>query len=478
MIDTATLPPTSGHVGSAGPVGSSGGFGESDGGPASVDTLLPDLLEVRREIARLHAREARLLARADDIAGAVETSDAEFAHRSAAAEIAAGWRVSDRTVQRQMADASRLVAGFPRTLASLEAGRISAAHVRVIVEAGGRIERPELRAEFEASVLPYAEAESATRLAPVARRRAEWFLDETLHDRHRRARAGRRVWVTDLDDGMAELGAILPAVLAHGVLDRLTQLAHADRDAAGDTAGEQGRDESAIAERESDERGSAERESDERGSDERSIDERRADIFSDLLLATDPTAHVARTETGLGSIRASVQVTVPVLSLLGAATADPFEAVTLGGFGPIDDDTARELAASAPGWDRILTHPITGAVLSVDRYRPSDQMRRHLQVRDQHCRFPGCRVPARSADLDHTIDHQYGGETSSRNLAHLCRRHHSLKHQTSWKVKQLSTGTLEWISPAGRRYTDVPPSSVFFSPDPECDPPEYDAPPF
>jgi hypothetical protein len=41
----------------------------------------------------------------------------------------------------------------------------------------------------------------------------------------------------------------------------------------------------------------------------------------------------------------------------------------LEGYGPIDIETARRLAADAPGFTRILTHPETGAVLSLGRDR-------------------------------------------------------------------------------------------------------------
>jgi hypothetical protein len=55
-----------------------------------------------------------------------------------------------------------------------------------------------------------------------------------------------------------------------------------------------------------------------------------------------------------------VLVTVPVLTLLGH-TDEPAE---LDGYGPIDADTARRLAAHAPSFQRILTHPETGALSS------------------------------------------------------------------------------------------------------------------
>ena len=92
----------------------------------------------------------------------------------------------------------------------------------------------------------------------------------------------------------------------------------------------------------------------------------------------------------------------------------------LAGSGPIDTATARRLAADAPVWDLATLHPVTGAVLSVERYRPSEQIRRTLRARDLHCRFPGCNAPTHRCDLDHTIDAAIGGATSTANLAHLC----------------------------------------------------------
>ncbi|HWS50853.1 MAG TPA: HNH endonuclease, partial [Microbacterium sp.] len=118
-------------------------------------------------------------------------------------------------------------------------------------------------------------------------------------------------------------------------------------------------------------------------------------------------------------------------------------------------------------WDRILTHPITGAILTVDRYRPTADLKRHLHARDQRCRFPTCGMPARNCDLDHTRDAAHGGSTSDTNLGALCRRHHVLKHHTPWHVEHLHGGVYAWTSPTGRTYTDRPPpqNTVTFTED-------------
>jgi hypothetical protein len=108
---------------------------------------------------------------------------------------------------------------------------------------------------------------------------------------------------------------------------------------------------------------------------------------------------------------------------------------------------------------------------AVDRYRPSEELKRTLRARDQHCRFPGCRMPARRCDIDHTHDAARGGATALCNLACFCKRHHTLKHATDWTVRQLGDGTLEWTSPTGRTYRDDPPATVVFLPD--TDPPPF-----
>ena len=160
--------------------------------------------------------------------------------------------------------------------------------------------------------------------------------------------------------------------------------------------------------------------------------------------------------SGLGvGMRAEVHVTVPVLTLLGQSGGAP---ATLEGYGPIDDDTARRLAATAPSFTRLLTHPETGVVLSVgrDRYRVPADLQTWLRARDGTCRFPGCARNAARCDLDHTRDWQHGGATAHDNLAHLCRHHHRLKHQTGWTVAQEPGGVLRWRAPSGRTYSSEP----------------------
>jgi hypothetical protein len=66
-------------------------------------------------------------------------------------------------------------------------------------------------------------------------------------------------------------------------------------------------------------------------------------------------------------------------------------------------------------------------------------LRRYLQARERSCVMIGCRVPAGTADADHTRDHGYGGPTIDDNLGSACGHDHRLKHEGGWQVEDPHT---------------------------------------
>lgn len=358
------------------------------------------------------------------LAGSQQADAVELASRAVAAEFGAAMLLSDRTVQRRMCEAEAKVERFPLVWRAQGAGLISAAHARTIMDAGSHLDEPAARDAYSEQMIGLAKTMSPGRVARMARRVAESLQRRSLEERHREARKRRRIWMRGREDGTAELTIFGPAALVHGAHDRLTAQAlsiHGD----------------AVARAEQ--------------NDTRSLDEIRCDLALEFLLTGAAAAHDP--EGLLTGIRAEVSVTVPVTTLLGIDDA-PAE---LDGRIPIDAATARALAGAATAWDRMLTHPITGALLTVDRYRPSAELKRWLRARDQRCRFPGCGYPAGDCDIDHTQDAARGGPTDAGNLGHLCRRHHVTKHQTPWTVRRHDGGVFEWTSPTGRVYSDPPP---------------------
>lgn len=90
-----------------------------------------------------------------------------------------------------------------------------------------------------------------------------------------------------------------------------------------------------------------------------------------------------------------------------------------------------------------------------DGHRPRfarGALERHVEVRDRTCSFVGCRRPARKSDKDHTRDHADGGPTTRWNVGPLCERHHRLKTEGWWTLRQPTPGRFEWTSPLGRTY--------------------------
>jgi len=89
-------------------------------------------------------------------------------------------------------------------------------------------------------------------------------------------------------------------------------------------------------------------------------------------------------------------------------------------------------------------------------YRPTAKIRDHVVARDQTCRNPRCRQPARHADLDHTTPWHKGGPTCRCNLGGYCRTHHRIKQLPGWTLAQTAPGYFEHTTPAGRTYTTTP----------------------
>lgn len=413
------------------------------------------LVGVERTISGLQAARDGILAVGSRLALEVASQgdhpdDGDLSVRTVAAEFAAALRVSDRTLQRRLSDAAWVVQQFPAVWRAQGAGRISAVHARAIVEAGSHLDDAAAREAFSAQMMTYAENECPARVRRMARREAERFRPRSIADRHRDAREERAVWVRDLDDGMSELGLLGPSTLVHGVFDRLTEMAKTVQGAEGRRRAEPG----AVPCASDHDRASdpAIAPAADRVPDPRTMAQTRADLALDLLLTGAPNGH-DDPDGPLAAIRATVAVTVPVLALMGRE-AGPAE---LDGCTPIDPATARLLAGAASGWDRVLTHPVTGALLAVDRYRPGAGLRRTLNARDQRCRFPTCGYRSVDCDIGHHHDAALGGPTADTNLGHLCRRHHVLKHHSPWTVEPRGGGVYAWTGPTGRTYLDHPP---------------------
>lgn len=146
-------------------------------------------------------------------------------------------------------------------------------------------------------------------------------------------------------------------------------------------------------------------------------------------------------------------VTIPATALLGISDHPG----VLRGFGPITPDTARTLAADG-SWRRLLTDPVSGALLDYGRttYAPPQALRDIVITRDKTCRFGPGDIDADRADIDHSTAASDGGDTSDANNGPLHRRHHTGKTLHAWRLRQERPGHYQWISPAGHVYEIEP----------------------
>jgi len=104
-------------------------------------------------------------------------------------------------------------------------------------------------------------------------------------------------------------------------------------------------------------------------------------------------------------------------------------------------------------------------------YEPSPQLAEQVRLRDRTCVFPWCQRPARSCDLDHIVAHADGGETSSANLACLCRLHHRMKTHGGWNYAMVEPGVFLWRSPRGYTWLRDPTGTTDLTP-PSVEPPD------
>ncbi|MHA7294002.1 HNH endonuclease signature motif containing protein [Arthrobacter sp. HLT1-21] len=436
---------------------------EAGGGPDTAELLVA----VERLASWVAARQAELVAalhvevqaQAAALAASRSGSGSQIGNglgfTLSAEELAPLLNISGRAAHRLLGQSLTLVLDLPKTLHCLGRGMISVRQAQLIADEVLFLPA-EVLPGFEDQVLARGAHLTPPRLRATCHRVRERLHPASIVTRKAAAALDRHVEVTSAQDGMAWLSAYLPAEQACGIEHRLTFTARALQNP----------------------------------SESRTLTQLKADVFSDLLThhcpPTESTHHDDADADGAGGaadgragtgdtggaggaagagggglvdlasvkgVQPVVFVTVPVLTLLGGDGPADLE-----GYGPIDPETARQLAAHAPGFIRILTHPETGTVLSVgrDRYKVPQGLRTTILVRDKTCRHPGCNRSAPACDIDHTIPWHQGGTTSYDNLAALCRRHHMLKTEGFWHYEQPEPGTIAATSLTGKNYTTLP----------------------
>ena len=377
----------------------------------SRTALIDALTDTEKSLAQLHAAQIRLLATLATARGADPLDCTEE-------EITAALRWSPTTTRTRLHTAHTLATRFPETLALMAAGQISHAQANALVEITTGLD-PDTARAAQARILPRLPHQSVAATRKALHRAVLAVDPQAAHQRHLLETRKRRVTLCPEPDGMATLALYTPAQTAAAVMAALD--VHAKPRTQGDT---------------------------------RTLDQRRADTLTHLVLGSVGVPSSGTPQAGT-QVPALVHVVVGIDTLLGSSE----EPAQLRGVGPITAAQAREIAYGRDAtWRRLLTAP-DGTLLHTDphTYKPTASVQRLVRLRDRHCTFPGCAMPAARCDLDHIAPFNHhrpeaGGATVPQNLHALCRRHHRLKTAGTWNVVRGSEGETVWSAPTGHRY--------------------------
>ncbi len=291
----------------------------------------------------------------------------------------------------------------------------------------------------DAQLAPFAHKIGAGRIQACVDAAIVRFEPDLADEKARKAADGRGVWVEHDDDGTSRVSATTS-----------TPDAVAFEHAVGGVA-------STLAAL----------------GDEDDLDIRRAKALGiladpqhalDLAAAADLGGRVAatkerRVETQTRSIHLHVHASLSDLAVRGWEL-DPVVRVDAPGVHRPVSITAVDtwLRDAAPG-TRITITPVVDLndTIVVDAYEAPHRLATQVDERDHTCQFPWCGRRGRY-DKDHVIEYVDPddggppGQTSSDNLARLCRFHHRVKTRTAWTYRRDPGGCLHWTSPHAQQY--------------------------
>lgn len=184
-----------------------------------------------------------------------------------------------------------------------------------------------------------------------------------------------------------------------------------------------------------------------RQTDSRTASQRRADALVEILIRAGQVDDSDIPGCGAGRI----QITTGLDALAGTVPG--------GGF----DEHGHRLSASAIrrlACDADLIPVVLGGPsepLDVGRVKRlfTPGQRAAVYLRDRHCSFPGCTVPAAWTQIHHVIHWVFGGRTDLLNAAALCQRHHTVVHKHGFTATVTETEVI-WHIPEGFSSTRDP----------------------
>ena len=307
---------------------------------------------------------------------------------------------------RRVVKTARLTDTHPAIGDALADGDIAVGHVDAVARVVSK-DRARVLTDHVATLVDQAKGLSVRDFTMVMRRWASLADDALASDTHEQRWDRRHLYASVTLDGWIEGRFRLDPVGGQTLVQRLDHLAPPDR--AGIPEGP------------------------------RSLAQRRADALIHLADYGDSDRPVTPPP--------SLNVVIDLPALTGEPADTVASRCDLDGIGPIPRPVFEQLACECS-----LTRVVTAGSVVLDMGRTvrvvTPTQRRALAIRDRHCQFPSCRRAAAWCDAHHIRSWLEGGETNLGNLVLLCRRHHTLVHNSHWTITRAADGTLTLTHPA------------------------------
>lgn len=177
--------------------------------------------------------------------------------------------------------------------------------------------------------------------------------------------------------------------------------------------------------------------------DDRPVGQRRAEaLVSALRRGDDPVLTPEGQGSAAGGAKAAVIVTMTLGDLCGHRGAGEVIGSPAAG-NLLAPNVLRRLACDAEIIPAVLGSD--GELLDLGRATRlfTSKQTRAMWLRDRHCSYPGCDIPAQWCDAHHLTHWADGGSTAVNNAALLCPRHHQHVH-THRLLGQVLEGSVVW----------------------------------
>ncbi len=364
----------------------------------SLSTQLVDLIELRERIEAETAAVAALWRRKR--AWEADGSLSPVAWLTYRAPIA-------QHDARRLVKVANVVEKCPALGDALAEGRTTAAHVEALARLISPRREP-LLAEHEEVMTKQAERLSIKDFTLLARRWAAIADDHLATDDHDEHRPRNEVHAAITMDGWLDGTMRMDPIASATFLKVLDHIAPPDPADAPDGV--------------------------------RSLAQRRGDALAEL-------AGWYHQGTRPGSNPPNIDAVVDVATLNGDTPELAGVRRDLDGIGPITQSTLEQIGCSA-----TLTRVVmAGKSVVLDMGRKArfatPSQTRAIRIRDGGCIFPSCDRPAPWCDIHHVDGFLKGGRTDVARMVCLCRRHHTMIHNSKWTIVINPDGTFKVTHP-------------------------------